>query len=300
MSVTPRSAPIPADAPDRGNLTVGAAVEALAARLAAAGIAAPRREARLVVALALAVEPAVTLGWPERVLDAAARARLAALAARRAAREPYARLAGRRAFWTLELALSPATLDPRPDSETLVEAALALLPDRTAPLRLVDFGTGTGCLLLALLTELPNAHGIGIDILPEAAAVARRNAAAAGLDRRAVFAVSNWGEALAGAADVIFANPPYICSGDIDSLAPEVALYEPRVALDGGRDGLVAYRCLAGDAARLLRPGGMALFEFGQGQAPAVAQVMGGAGLKIREVRRDLAGNERVLVVTQQ
>jgi release factor glutamine methyltransferase len=281
-------------------ISIGDAVAALARRLAAAGVAAPRREARLLVALAMEVEPAATVGWPERRLDAAAAARLAGLAARREAREPYARLAGRRAFWTLDLALSPATLDPRPDSETLVEAALAHLPNRRAPLRIVDFGSGSGCLLLALLSELPQAQGIGIDILPAALAVARRNAAATGLADRAVFAVSDWGEALAGTVDVIVANPPYICSSAIDSLAPEVARYEPRIALDGGMDGLTAYRRLAVDAARLLRSSGLGLFELGEGQGPAVTQVMRGAGLMIQERRQDLAGIERVLVIRQQ
>lgn len=281
-------------------VSVGDAVAALARRLAAAGVAEARREARLVVALAMGVEPAVTLGWPGRTLDAAAAARLADLGARRAAREPYARLAGRRPFWTLDLALSPATLDPRPDSETLVEAALALLPDRRSTLRLVDFGTGSGCLLLALLSELPEAWGLGIDILPGAVAIARRNAAASGLAGRAAFAVGNWGEALGGTVDVIVANPPYICSQAIDSLAPEVARYEPRVALDGGEDGLAAYRRLAGDTARLLRSGGVGLYELGEGQAATVARLMTGAGLAVREVRRDLAGIERVLIVTQQ
>ncbi|MGO8916990.1 MAG: peptide chain release factor N(5)-glutamine methyltransferase [Stellaceae bacterium] len=301
MSAPARGTPSPppgegSDAAER--TTIGGAVDALALRLAAAGIAETRREARLVVALAMAVEPAVTLGWPERVLDSAAQARLSEFAARRAAREPYARLAGRRAFWSLDIALSPATLDPRPDSETLIEAALALLPDRAAALRIVDLGTGSGCLLLALLSELPNARGIGIDILPGAAAIARRNAAAAGLGQRAAFAVGDWGEALGGAADVILANPPYIRSADIASLAPEVARYEPRIALDGGGDGLCAYRRLGGDIARLLRPGGLGLVELGQGQAAAVAALMGAAGLAVLQVGRDLAGIERVLVVT--
>src|SRR5690349_19486460 len=146
------------------SVTAGAAVAAVARRLAAASIAESRREARLLVALALGVEPGVVLGYPERPLDGGAQARLAALTARRAAREPYSRLAGRRQFWSLDLAISPDTLDPRPDSETLIEAALASLPDRAARLRILDFGTGSGCLLLALLSELPNAIGTGIDI----------------------------------------------------------------------------------------------------------------------------------------
>lgn len=285
---------------DQGKrMTVGEAVDALARRLAAAGIAASRHEARLVVALAMEVEPAVALGWPERRLDDEAQARLDALAARRVSREPYARLAGRRSFWSLDFALSSATLDPRPDSETLIETALALLPDRAAALRLVDFGTGSGCLLLALLSELPNAEGIGVDILPGAAAIARLNAAAVGLGERAAFVVGDWGEALGGTVDVILANPPYICSGDIASLAPEVGRYDPRIALDGGTDGLSAYRCLAHDLARLLRPGALGLVELGQGQAAAVAQLMARAGLTVGQTRRDLAGIERVLIVTQ-
>jgi release factor glutamine methyltransferase len=275
----------------------GAAVGSVARRLAAAGIAGSRREARLLVALAAAADPATVLGWPERHLDTAAEARLRALVERRVAGEPYARLAGRRQFWSLDFALSPETLDPRPDSETLIEAALERLGDRGAALRILDLGTGSGCLLLALLSELANAFGIGIDLLPGATATARRNAAALELADRAQFVVGNWGEALAGPVDVVLANPPYICSESIDSLAPEVARYEPRIALDGGRDGLDAYRVLASQTRRLLKPGGVALFELGEGQGAAVAALMVAAGLKPEGIRRDLAGTERVLAV---
>jgi release factor glutamine methyltransferase len=277
--------------------TIGEAVDATARRLAVAGVSEPRREARLLVALALGIEPGVALGYPERALGPAERARLEALAARRAAREPFSRLAGRRGFWSLEFAISPATLDPRPDSETLIEAALALLPDRAAPLRLIDFGTGSGCLLLALLSELPNATGVGIDILPEAAATARRNAAALGLADRARFIVGHWSGAIVGQADVILANPPYISTEEIDLLAPEVAQYEPRVALDGGADGLTAYRQLAPEIARLLAPNGLALIEVGAGQAAAVQGLMTEAGLALGGTRRDLAGIERCVVL---
>jgi release factor glutamine methyltransferase len=219
---------------------------------------------------------------------------------RRAAGEPYSRLRGRRQFWSLDFALTPDTLDPRADSETLIEAALAHLPDRTAALKLVDFGTGCGCLLLALLSELPNASGIGVDILPGAAATARLNAAALGLGHRASFIVGRWGEAISGDVDVILANPPYIPSGDIDGLAPEVAKHEPHAALDGGDDGLAAFRELAGDLGRLLRSGGIASVEVGQGQASKVALVMADAGLSVRAIGRDLSGIERVLVLARQ
>jgi release factor glutamine methyltransferase len=280
--------------------TVGDAVTAVARRVAAAGIAEPRREARLLVALALGAEPAAVLGYPERPLEAAAQARLDGLVTRRAAGEPYSRLLGRRQFWSLDFALTPDTLDPRADSETLIEAALAHLPDRTAALKLVDFGTGCGCLLLALLSELPNASGIGVDILPGAAAAARLNAAALGLGHRASFIVGRWGEAISGDVDVILANPPYIPSGDIDGLAPEVAKHEPHAALDGGDDGLAAFRELAGDLGRLLRSGGIASVEVGQGQASKVALVMADAGLRVRAIGRDLSGIERVLVLARQ
>jgi release factor glutamine methyltransferase len=277
--------------------TAGNAVGAVARRLAAAGIAEARREARLLVALALGVQPGVVLGYPERAIDTAAQTRLDALTARRAAREPYARLAGRRQFWSLDLEISPDTLDPRPDSETLVEAALALLPDRAARLRILDFGTGSGCLLLALLSELPNAVGIGIDILPGAAAVARRNAAALGLADRALFAAGSWGKTISCRADVIVANPPYIPSTEIETLAPEVARYEPRCALDGGLDGLAAFRELASVTRRLLAPDGIALFEVGAGQHGAAATLLGESGLALQSVKCDLSGVARCIVV---
>ncbi len=280
--------------------TIGDAVTRVAARLAAAGIADARREARALVALALEAPPEIIIGYPERPLSAAAPVLLDALAARRAAREPISRLAGRREFWSLDFAISPATLDPRPDSETLIEAALEHLPDRARAYRVLDFGCGSGCLLLALLSELPNATGIGVDLSPGAAAVSRRNAAALAMERRAAFAVGRWGEAIFGEADVILANPPYIPSREIAELAPEVALYEPRLALDGGPDGLAAYRALAPAARRLLACGGAALFEVGEGQAAAAAAILAQAELRLIAVKRDLAGFERCVVVGRE
>jgi release factor glutamine methyltransferase len=253
-----------------------------------------RREARLVVAAALGLDPASLLGWPERPIDEAARARAAEFVRRRAAGEPLSRLRGTREFWSLTFALSPETLDPRPETETLVAAALDAVPDRAAPLRLLDLGTGTGCLLLALLSELPNAWGIGVDRAVGAAARARANAATLGLGRRAVFLAADWGAALDGRFDLIVSNPPYIPSGDIASLAPEVRR-DPRPALDGGADGLGAYRALAPDLARLL--GGTAVLELGAGQARAVTGIMRSAGLDIRGVHPDLAGIERCLAL---
>jgi release factor glutamine methyltransferase len=276
--------------------TVGAALRWGAARLARAGIAEPRREARLLLALATGVEPGVILGYPERELDAAAQQLLVPLVERRAAREPFSRIAGRRQFWSLDLEISADTLDPRADSETLVEMALASLPDRRAALRILDLGTGSGALLLALLKEMPRAIGLGVDLLPGAAATARRNAATLGLGRRALFLGGSWGQAISsGWADVILANPPYIITSEIDRLAPEVARYEPRMALDGGPDGLGAYRELVNEIPRLLAPGGIVVLEVGAGRADPVTELLVKAGLVLRGVRRDLAGIERCI-----
>ena len=277
-------------------LTVSAAIEGAAARLAASGIAEPRREARLILGLALAADPGALLAWPERAIDAAAEARFDGLVRRRAAHEPFSRLKGTREFWSLDFELSPDTLDPRPDSETLVEAALASIGDRAAPLRVIDFGTGTGCLLLALLSELPNAVGLGIDRLFGAVATGRRNAARLGLESRARFAQGDWDREIDGPADVILANPPYIKSNEISGLALEVAAFEPRAALDGGVDGLDAYRVLAPASARLLAAGGVACIEIGSGQSAAVTALFSKSGLKIRDLRPDLAGIPRCLV----
>jgi release factor glutamine methyltransferase len=280
-----------------GRASIGAAVADAAARLASCGIDAPRREARLLVSLAAGLEAAEVLGYPERAIAEPARTRLEHMIQRRMAREPASRIAGRRAFWTLDLALSPATLDPRPDSETVVAAALERIADLSAPLVVLDLGTGTGCMVLAILSELPRAVGVGIDLVPGAAALARRNAAASGLISRAFFAVGWWGAGIGGGVDVVVANPPYVASGAIAGLAPEVARWEPRVALDGGSDGLRAFREIAPDLGRLLKPGGFACLEVGAGQADEVARICARAGLDEAGRRRDLSGIERCLVV---
>jgi len=280
--------------------TWGAAIAAAAVRLAAAGIAESRREARLILALALGVEPTLVLGYPERPLDPPAAARFASLIRRRESREPFSRLAGKRAFWTIELALSPETLDPRPDSETLVRAVLDRLPSRESPLRVLDLGTGSGCLLLAVLQEYPNASGIGVDRSSGAVVTARRNAAALGLGERAHFLAGDWAAALDTPVDVILSNPPYIPSGIIEKLAPEVARYEPYDALNGGADGLEAYRELAPGLRRLLKADGSAVIELGAGQAMPVAAMMAQRGLVLAEVVRDLAGIERCAVFTPE
>jgi release factor glutamine methyltransferase len=277
-------------------MTEGEALAQAAARLAAAGIAAPRREARLLLALALGRPAESLLASSGDGISPEAAAHAASLVERRAGHEPFSRIAGKREFWSREFLLSPDTLDPRPDSETLIDAALARLPDRAVPLEILDFGTGTGALLLALLAELPNAAGIGVDLSPGAVETARRNAAALGLSARARFIVGDWGKGLSAPADVILANPPYIPSEQLTRLAPEVVRHDPPAALDGGTDGLQAYRELAPDLARLLTITGFAVCEIGAGQGEAVARIMAVAGLEVNTSRRDLAGIERCLV----
>jgi release factor glutamine methyltransferase len=203
---------------------------------------------------------------------------------------------GEREFWSLPLFVGPGVLVPRPETETLVEAALEAFPDRTAPLRILDLGTGSGCLLLALLREYPNASGVGVDRSAEALAHATLNARRHGLADRALLVRGDWGRGLAESFELIVANPPYVASGELAELAPEVARYEPRAALDGGADGLDAYRAILPDLPRLLAPAGVACLEIGAGQATALAALAEVGGFRVA-VRPDLAGIPRCLVL---
>jgi len=265
-------------------------------RLAEAGVAEPRMDARLLIGHALGGGPEIVLGFAERMVSRAEVRRIEALVGERVRRRPMAQILGRREFWSLPFIVSEDTLDPRPDSECLIAAVLARVADRTQPLRILDFGTGTGCLLLSLLHELPAATGTGVDISPAAAAVAARNAAVLGLEARAKFVTGNWGAGIAERFDVIVANPPYIPDFELAALEPEVSRFEPRIALGGGPDGLAAYRALAPDMARLLARGGMAVIEIGAGQADPLTGIMARAGLLHEAAVGDLAGRERALV----
>jgi release factor glutamine methyltransferase len=283
-------------------LTVGQALHRAAERLERAGIDTARLDARLLLAEVVGLSPQALFSKPQLELSAAEIERFEGLMARRESREPVSHLLGRRGFWTLDLAVSAAVLDPRPDTETVVEAVLAAIADRARPLRILDFGTGSGCILLALLSELRFATGLGVDKSPAALAVARANAHAVGLAERVEFRLGDWGEGLGneggldGAFDVIVSNPPYIPDGEIDALEPEVARFEPRLALAGGPDGLDCYRALAPHMARLQAPGGLAVLEVGQGQAADVAAILAEAGLEPLGARRDLAGVERCVL----
>ena len=221
-----------------------------------------------------------------------------AMVERRRAREPAAHILGRREFWGLEFEVTAAVLDPRPDSETLIEAALAQIADRAAPLRIVDLGTGTGCLLLALLSALANARGLGVDVSPQAVELARRNAARLGLSGRASFSISDWGAGVEPGAEIVLANPPYIRTGEIEGLQPEVALWEPRLALDGGSDGLGSYRRLIPAIAGLLAPRrDLPRSKSGRDQAAPVGRLAADCGLSVERTLPDLGGRDRCLIL---
>lgn len=280
--------------------TYDALLRDAAVALTSAGIDNVRFEARLLLARAagLSVEQLIARGGDPA--PAATATALRELTARRVRREPMAYILGEREFWGLPFKVSPAVLVPRPDSETLIETALALLPDRTRPLRLLDLGVGSGCLLLTLLREYPAATGVGLEASEAALAIARENAETLGVAARTKLRAGDWRrpdwtERLEGPFDLVVSNPPYIESRVIDGLMPEVARHEPRLALDGGADGLDAYRLIAAASPRLIVPGGWLLVEGGEGQAADISGIFAAAGLSPLAPRKDLAGVERVV-----
>lgn len=276
------------------SLTLVAAWTRARRALEAAGISTPVLDARALVEAATGVQRLEILTDPHRPIDETAFERLDALTARRAAREPLAYVMGVKEFWSMPLEVGPAVLCPRPETETLVHAALAAIgPDE--PASLLDLGTGSGAILLAILKERPNVRGVGLDRSEDALRVAERNADRLGLAERAHFVGGDWGEGLEGPFDLIVSNPPYIVGGEIDALEPEVSQWEPRLALDGGDDGLAAYRVIARDLARLLRPGGRFALEIGLGQEGAVAEILRAERLHPEAPVADLAGVNRVV-----
>ena len=272
----------------------------LALEFRRAGLDTPELDARLLLAHALGLDHAGLAAQGDARLAADEAHAIAALAARRLRREPVARILGRKEFWGVPLRLTGETLVPRPETETLVEAALAALESGGAgarPLRVADLGTGSGALLLALVCELPVAFGVGTDVSVPALDCARANAAALGIAGRTAFVACDYGTALAGSFDLVVANPPYVPRDEIATLAPEVRDFDPRRALDGGRDGLDGYRAIAADARRLLAAGGTLVLEIGAGQSDAVSRIVAAGGLRLSgPPRPDLAGVARALV----
>lgn len=279
--------------------TVESARRTLSARLRTAGIDEAELDARTLLGVALGLDLTGLVAQGARPLTPTEAASVAEYAARRIAGEPVARILGVREFWGLPFQLSHATLVPRPDTETVVELALEMVRERPAsmpPMRIVDIGVGSGAILLALLHEIPGAFGVGTDLNLDALRTAKRNAAALGLAKRAAFVACSYLDALGGSFDLIVSNPPYIRTSDIADLSREVREHDPHLALDGGSDGLDAYRALIPQASARLAPGGALIVEAGQGQAEDIATLMGAAALTVeRPPKADLAGIPRAV-----
>lgn len=274
--------------------TIGALLCDAGAKLRAAGITDARREARLLLGHALGRDPTSLIGAAQEAVDPGG---FPQLLARRAARAPLSQVLGHREFWSLRFRVTPDVLTPRPDSETLIEAAREALPDARQVRQVLDLGTGSACLLAAALSEFPAAFGVGVDRSAAALAVAAANLAALGLAGRAALVRGSWHGALAGPFDLVLCNPPYIESGDLAGLEPEVVRHEPLGALDGGADGLEAYREVLAGLGGHLAAHGVAVLELGAGQAPAVAALAEAEGLEVLTIRPDLAAIPRALVL---
>lgn len=263
-------------------------------RLEAAGIDTPVIDARLLLEAGAGVSRLDIITDPRRELSEEQVAKVEALASRRLAREPIGHILGRKAFWTLDLEVSADVLSPRPETELLVETALAILP-KEASARVLDLGIGSGAILLAILAERPNVTGVGVDASESALAIARRNAEKLGLADRLELRAGDWSAGLDDTFDLVVSNPPYIPTEEISGLEPEVARYEPRLALDGGADGLDAYRVILAGLRTLLRPGGAFAFEVGRGQAEAVGALAAAKDFATETPRLDLNGIPRVV-----
>jgi release factor glutamine methyltransferase len=276
--------------------TLGSLVAAVAAGLSAAGFEDPRRHARRLIGGVLAISRADLFGHPDRPVDQDQIGLVRTILAQIFDHEPLSRILRRREFWGLEFTLSAETLDPRPETETVVETVLKRISDRHLPYRFLDLGTGTGCLLLALLSEFSEACGVGIDIAEGAVRTARSNAVTLGFADRAAFIVGNWAAAVSGRFDAIVANPPYIATEDLAFLPREVACHDPWRALDGGEDGLAAYRAIAADLPTRLAPDGIFVAEVGVDRAEAVTGIVKANALMFDGIERDLSGIARCVI----
>lgn len=280
-------------------MAVSAALSRAADRLMQAGIESARADARVLLGAVMEVDPASLVISGDEMLDAQALSRFGAAVERRARHEPVAYITGSREFWSRNFLVTPDVLIPRPDSETLVEAALTLVPDYAARLRVLDLGTGSGCLLISLLMELPQAVGLGVDISEAAIAVARQNAASHGLRARAQFRTSDWFSNIAGTFDLVVANPPYLAAREIAGLDEDVRGFEPHGALvpreGGGADALGAYRAIIAGLGDHLAPGGLVIFEAGKDQAGEISALLSQAGYAPAGIFRDLAGIGRAV-----
>lgn len=268
-------------------------------RLKEAGVASANLDCRVLLGAALKKSYEEVFASPNYQLSSLEAANFEAYLKRREKREPVSRILGEREFWSLSFLLSEETLDPRPDSETLIEATLGVFSNKIAPLKILDFGTGSGCLLLSLLHEYPNATGVGVDINEDTLKTAQLNAQNIGVSSRASFVKSDWGASVIGKYDVIVSNPPYIDEADKNILAPEVVEYDPERALFADKKGLGAYEILMPQIANLLLEDGSAFLEIGYDQKQDVEKIVVEAGLRLRGVFKDLGNIERCLWVSK-
>ncbi len=281
-------------------LSVREAVTEAVDQLAAARIAGPHREASMLIAKVLGDQPEILYREPEKLLSPSLEADFFRLVDRRARREPMSHIMGVREFWSLEFLVGPDVLDPRPDSETLVQAALDVGQRQGNFTSILDLGTGSGCLLLSILNHVPEARGVGVDASEAAIRVAAENAARLGMSHRASFMRGDWSLDLSDQFDLVVSNPPYISEGEMPMLQPEVRLYEPHLALKGGSDGLACYRRIIEDLDRILKPGGHVIFEFGAEQAQDVSNLLQNAGFNHINLSKDLAGIDRCVVASKR
>ena len=267
-------------------------------RLMMAGCDSPALDARIFVKKIFSLSDADLIAGEDRLASEDEQAALEAVVKRRLAGEPVSRILGAREFWGLLFTVTPAVLDPRPDTETIVQAAVQEM-GANPPASILDLGTGSGCILISLLTEFPMARGTAVDVSPEALAVARMNAQALGVADRITFVEGRWFDSVTGSFDLIVSNPPYIPIQDIESLAPEVRNHDPILALAGGNDGYDAYRIIVKEIHPHLNPGGLCYLEVGFDQGENVARLAGESNLSVRRIIPDIAGIPRAVEITR-
>ncbi len=265
--------------------------------LKSCNIPTPFLDAELLLAYALGKNREFIICYPDYELSKEQIISFRTLLKRRKNREPVAKIIGQKEFWGRNFVVNNNTLDPRPDSETIIEAVFSVYQNRNQALKVLDFGTGSGCLLLTILAEYPNSQGIGVDIDEETLYIAKLNSHNLGLANRSDFVLNSWGEGMSGEFNLVISNPPYIKDSDIKNLEPEVSLYEPYKALAGGLDGLDCYRILAPDIANILQNNGYAILEFGIGQDNKVNRILVCDDMKFIDFRKDLSGVNRCIIM---
>ena len=267
-------------------------------QLSISGIRTPIIDARLLLGFALGNPQERFYGLEDKILNTSEIDTYQNIVKRRCSREPVSRIVGERDFWSLTLQLNPSSLDPRADSETLIEGLKRYLPDKGVHVNIIDLGTGTGCLLLAALKEFPNSYGVGVDISEECVKLAQENAVKNELQNRTAFVQSDWGQKVYEKFDIILSNPPYIEEDEIQILEPEVRNFDPKIALNGGKDGLSCYQTLGAEFGSLLKEEGLIFLEIGYKQREQVGNIMAMNGLKCLSVEQDLGKRDRCLVLT--